>query len=145
VHLPRLSFSSSHEGAIVVASVGRSTASFTTDTQVGGFPAPKANVVTEPPQLLPPGLTRDEPVRVSSWLGLGWITVHTTLIYNITDSRTGEVTLSRTVFLLDPAWFCLPGAAGVAAVLIRRHRRMRRRPRHAVRPRTRPRVPVGVT
>ncbi len=73
-------------------SVGKSTVAFTTTVDTSGWPAaPKPAYVEVDSQLLPPGLSRDIPVHVSSWLGLGWYTFHTTLVYD----RTGNATAAK--------------------------------------------------
>jgi hypothetical protein len=128
VGLPGLAWSSSVSGFVQVRSVGRSTVQFTTDSLLSGFPTPKPAVQLELPQALPAGLTRNEPIHVSSWLGVGWATIHTTLVYNLTNQRTGQVVLSKTVVLVNPIWLALPVAVVVTvALLVRRRRRKRAR------------------
>ena len=63
----------------------------------------------------------------SSWLGLGWYTVHTTLVYDVTPQRTGEVALARTAVVIDPAWLALPVLVAVVIFLWIRRRRRRMR------------------
>jgi len=126
-----ISLSTSASGIIRATSVGTSTVQFSTTIETNGWPSPKSSYRTVPAHLLPPGLTRDIPVSVSSWLGLGWYTIHTTLVYDRTDQSTGEVALSRTVIVLNPFWFLV-----VPAVILfwmwrrRRSRRTRSRGRH---------------
>ncbi len=128
VGLPSFKLSGTADGYVQVTSTGTSTVSFTTDTEVSGFVHPSSSVIEEPPRLLPPTLTRDIPVSFSSWLGLGWYTVHSTIVYNVTAQRTGEVALSSTVILIAPYWLALPVLvfAIVAVVAIRRRRRRAR-------------------
>jgi len=134
LNLPRIVFGSSVKGSLRARSTGVSTLQFTTDTQVSGFVAPRPPVTMEPAHLLPPGLYWDVPVRWSSWLGLGWYTVHVTLVYNVTDQRTAAVVLSRTVFVVAPFWFLVPGliVALVVFLIWRRQRRKRSRRRVAL-------------
>jgi hypothetical protein len=132
VGLPGLAWSSSASGFVQVRSVGRSTVQFTTDSLLTGFPAPKPAVLLEQPQALPAGLTRDEPIHVSSWLGIGWTTIHTTLVYNLTNQRTGQVVLSKTVILINPIWLALPVAlVAIVVLLVGRRRRKRARSAHS--------------
>jgi len=121
-----ISLSNSASGMVRAKSVGTSTVQFSTTIETNGWPSPKSSYRTVPAHLLPPGLTRDIPVGVSSWLGIGWYTIHTTLVYDRTDQITGEVALSRTVILLNPLWFLVFPAA---AVLWRWRRRRRRKTR----------------
>jgi uncharacterized membrane protein len=70
-------------------------------------------------------------VHVSSWLGLGWYTFHTTLVYDVTDRTTGEVALSRTVIVVNPLWFLvIPVAIGLWTWRRRRRRKARQRGLH---------------
>ncbi len=127
--LPTLnvSFSASASGIVRARSVGTSTLQFSTTNEINGWPSPKPSYLTVPAHLLPPGLTRDMPVHVSSWLGLGWYTFHTTLVYDVTDRTTGEVALSRTVFVVNPLWFLvIPAIIGLWTWRRRRRRRARR-------------------
>jgi len=135
VGLPSLNFSGTADGYVRVTSTGTSTVSFTTDTEVTGFVHPSPSVIEEPPRLLPPTLTREIPVSFSSWLGLGWYTVHSTIVYNVTAQRTGEVSLSSTVILIAPYWLALPVVvlATIAVVAIRRRRKARVVRRHSAR------------
>ena len=126
VNLPRVVFGSSVKGSLRARSTGVSTLQFTTDTQVTGFVAPRPPVTMEPAHLLPPGLYWDVPVRWSSWLGLGWYTVRCTLVYNVTDQRTADVVLSRTVFVIAPFWFLVPAFIVAVLVLLIWRRRRRR-------------------
>ena len=146
-----LSLSSSASGVVRVKSVGRSTAQFTTTMEISGWPSPKVSYLTRPLQLLPPGLSQDIPVHASTWLGIGWSSFHTTLVYNLTDRTTGEVAISRTVVIVNPLWFLV-----IPAVLLfwmwrrRRRRQPRHQPRHRVTrtepsaPKHKPRSPVSV-
>ena len=118
-----VSFSASASGIVRARSTGTSTVQFSTTSQISGWPSPKASYLTVPAHLLPPGLTRDVPVHVSSWLGLGWYTFHTTLVYNLTDRTTGEVALSRTVIVLNPLWFLVVPTAITLWMWRRRRRR----------------------
>jgi hypothetical protein len=123
-----VSLSASASGIVQARSTGTSTVQFSTTSQISGWPSPKASYLTVPAHLLPPGLTRDIPVHVSSWLGVGWYTFHTTLVYNLTDRTTGEVALSRTVIVLNPLWFLvIPTPLVIWAW--RRRRRRKSRPR----------------
>ena len=133
VGLPPLdiSFSASASGIVRAKSVGTSTLQFSTTNEISGWPSPKPSYLTVPAHLLPPGLTRDLPVHVSSWLGLGWYTFHTTLVYDVTDRTTGEVALSRTVIVVNPLWFLvIPVAIGLWTWRRRRRRKARRRGLH---------------
>jgi hypothetical protein len=100
-----LSLSGAASGIVRVKSVGASTLQFDTTTEINGWPSAKPSYFTVQPHLLPPGLYRDIPVQVSSFLGLGWYTFHTTLVYNLTDQTTGDVVLTRSVVVLNPLWF----------------------------------------
>ena len=102
-----LSLSSSAAGMVRATSVGKSTVAFTTTVDTSGWPAPKPTYVEVNSHLLPPGLSRDIPIGVSTWLGLGWYTFHATLVYDRTGNATGEVTASRTVIVVNPLWFLL--------------------------------------
>jgi hypothetical protein len=123
-----LSFSDSASGIVRAKSVGRSTLQFSTTNEISGWPSVTPSYFTVQPLLLPPGLSRDIPVRVSSWLGLGWYTFHTTLVYNLTDQTTGDVTLSRTVIVLNPLWLLVIPASVLLSIWARRRRRKTRRP-----------------
>jgi hypothetical protein len=123
-----VSMSASASGSVRAKSVGTATLQFSTTEELSGWPSPKPSFLTVPAHLLPPGLTRDMPVHVSSWLGLGWYTFHTTLVYDVTDRTTGEVALSRTVFVLNPLWF-LVIPTGIALWTWRRRRRRKTRRR----------------
>jgi hypothetical protein len=127
VHLPHIVLGSSVKGQVRAKSTGISTLQFTTDTLISGVVAPRPRVIMEPPHLLPPGLYWDVPVAWSSWLGLGWYTVHSTLVYNLTAQRTGEVALSRTVIVIDPLWLVAVAAVIAATLLVVRRRRRKRR------------------
>jgi len=128
VGLPSFQWSGNASGVVRVESTGSSTVSFTTNTELSGFVHPKPSIIQDPPHLLPPSLTRDIPVYFSSWLGLGWYTVHTTIVYNLTAQRTGEVTLSTTMILISPYWLILPAlvVAAIVTFIIRRRRRLAR-------------------
>ena len=132
VGLPLLNFSlsSSVSGLVRPKSVGTATVQFTTTMETSGWPTPTTSYRTEPPYLLPPGLTRDIPLHFSSWLGLGWYTVHTTLVYNLTDRTTGEVAISKTVVIINPLWFLVIPAILLFWMWVRRRRRSRSRPLH---------------
>jgi len=123
-----ISLSNSAAGLVRAESVGTSTVQFSTTIETSGWPSPKASYLTVPAHLLPPELTRDIPVSVSSWLGLGWYTIHTTLVYDRTDQTTGEVALSRTVIVLNPLWFLMFPAVTLCWMW-RRHRRRKTRRR----------------
>jgi uncharacterized membrane protein len=128
-----LSLSSSASGIVRAKSVGRSTAQFTTTMEINGWPAPKVSYFTKPLQLLPPGLSQDIPVHASTWLGIGWYSFHTTLVYNLTERTTGEVSISRTVVIVNPLWFLvIPAVFGFWMWRRRRRRHPRRQPRHGV-------------
>jgi hypothetical protein len=99
-----LSLSSSAVGMVRATSVGKSTVAFTTTVDTTGWPDPRPPYVEVDSLLLPPGLSRDIPIRVSTWLGLGWYTFHTSLVYDRTDEATAEVTSSRTVIIVNPLW-----------------------------------------
>ncbi len=149
--LLNLSLSSSASGVVRVKSVGRSTAQFTTTMEISGWPTPKVSYLTKPLQLLPPGLSQDIPVHASSWLGIGWYSFHTTLVYNLTDRTTGEVAISRTVVIVNPLWFLMIPAVFLLWMWRRRRRRQpRHQPRHGVKrsetsgPKHKPRSPVSV-
>ena len=131
VHLPLIVWASSVKADVRAKSTGISTLQFTTDTLVSGVVAPRPRVIMEPPHLLPPGLYWDVPIGWSSWLGLGWYRVHSTLVYNITPQRTGEVALSRLVIVIDPLWLIALAAITAVIVLLARRRRRRRRRRAA--------------
>jgi len=135
--LPHVVFGNKVKGSLRARSTGVSTLQFTTDTQVTGFVAPRPPVTMEPAHLLPPGLYWDVPIHWSSWLGLGWYTVHSTLVYNVTDQRTADVVLSRTVFVIAPVWFLVPGFIVAVVVLLiwRRRRRKGSRRRGKASPR----------
>ena len=150
-----LSLSSSAAGIVRATSVGKSTVAFTTTVETSGWPASKPAYVEVNSQLLPPGLSRDIPVHVSSWLGLGWYTFHTTLVYDRTGNTTAEVTASRTVIVLNPLWFLLIPALFSMSMWRRRRRKAGRRKGLHSAPRSRGRtlparrqkpvpVPVGV-
>jgi hypothetical protein len=100
-----VSLSGSASGFVRATSVGKSALSFTTTVETTGWPSPAPPYVEDGSQILPSGLSRNVPVRVTSWLGLGWYTFHATLVYDRTDQSTGEVTVSRTVFIVNPLWF----------------------------------------
>ena len=125
-----VSLSNSAAGLVRTKSVGTSTVQFSTTIETSGWPSPKASYLTVPAHLLPPGLTRDIPVSVSSWLGLGWYAIHTTLVYDRTDQATGEVALSRTVIVLNPLWFLVFPAVTLCWMWRRRRRNTRRRGLH---------------
>jgi hypothetical protein len=131
VDLPHVVWSSSVKAFVRAKNTGVSTLQFTTTTLLTGHVAPRPASIWEKAHLLPTGLTWDVPVHWSSWLGLGWYTVRTTLVYNVTPQRTGEVALSRTVVVIDPLWLLLPVliVAIVGFLIWRRHRRLRRRTR----------------
>ncbi len=146
-----LSLSSSASGVVRVKSVGRSTAQFSTTMEMNGWPTPRVSYLTKPLQLLPPGLSQDIPVHASTWLGIGWYSFHTTLVYNLTDRTTGEVAISRTVVIVNPLWFLVIPAVFLFWIWRRRRRRQPRpRPRHGVKrsessgPKHKPRSPVLV-
>jgi len=122
-----ISLSNSAWGIARAKSVGTSTVQYSTTIETNGWPSPKSSYRTVPAHLLPPGLTRDIPVSVSSWLGLGWYTIHTTLVYDRTDQATAEVALSRTVIVLNPLWFLVFPAAAIFWMWRRRRRRKTRR------------------
>ena len=131
VHLPHIVWSSSVSASVRARSTGVSTLQFTTTTLVSGHVAPRPPYIMEKAHLLPPGLTWDVPVHWSSWLGLGWYTVHTTLVYNVTPQRTGDVVISRTVIVIDPLWLLLPaGIVAIVGFFIWRRQRKRRRRTH---------------
>ena len=123
-----LSFSDSASGFIRAKSVGTSTLEFSTTTEIGGWPSATPNYLTVLPHLLPPGLIRDMPVQVSSWLGLGWYTFHTTLVYNLTNRTTAAIVLSRTVIVLNPLWILVIPA--IVLFSFWRWKRKRRRKSH---------------
>lgn len=125
-HLPSIVWGTKVKAVIRARSTGISTLQFTTDTLVSGIVAPRPRVIMEPAHLLPPGLHWDVPVSWSSWLGLGRYTVRSTLVYNLTSQRTGDVVLTRTVIVIDPPWLLVPAAVIAVTVLLvwrRRHRR----------------------
>jgi hypothetical protein len=132
--LPRFVFAGSVRGFIRAKSSGLTTVQFTTQTEMSGFVTPRPTYLTEQSHLLPPGLTWDVPVHFSSWLGLGWYTVRSTLVYNATPQRTAEVALSRTVVLVNPWWvvaLIVLIAVIVFYLVFRSWRRRRRRRRSA--------------
>jgi hypothetical protein len=107
------------KGYVRASSVGSSTLQFTSYTLVSGHVAARPAVIMEPAHLLPPGQHWDIPVSWKSWLGLGWYTVHATLVYNVTDQRTADVALSRTIVVINPFWFAVPVLlAGFVTVLV---------------------------
>jgi hypothetical protein len=130
-----LSFSDSASGFISAKSVGTSTLEFSTTTEIDGWPAATPNYLTVLPHLLPPGLIRDMPVHVSSWLGLGCYTFHTALVYNLSNRTTAAIALSRTVIVLNPLWLLV-----IPAIILfsfwrwnrQRRRKSRRRRLHRV-------------
>ena len=131
VHLPNIVWSSSVSAFARAKNTGASTLQFTSTTLVTGHVAPRPASIWEKPHLLPSGLTWDVPVHWSSWLGLGWYTVHTTLVYNVTPQRTGQVVLSRTVVVIDPLWLLVPVLiVAIVAYSVWRRRRKRRRQIH---------------
>jgi hypothetical protein len=133
--LLNFSLSSSATGLVQAKSVGSATAQFTSTVETTGWPSPRPSYGTEAPHLLPPGLTRDVPVRVSSWLGLGWYTFHVTLVYNLTDKTTDEVAVSRSVIIVNPLWLLAFPAIGLLWGIrrARRRRKARRQPLHGIR------------
>jgi hypothetical protein len=128
-----LSLSGSAVGSIRATSVGKSTVAFTTTVATTGWPSPTPPYLEVKSQLLPSDLSRDIPVHVSSWLGIGWYTFHATLVYDRTGQATGEVAISRTVLIVNPLWFLV-----VPTILVlwmwrrRRRRRDRTRGLHSV-------------
>ncbi len=100
-----LSFTSSAAETLRTESTGSSTVSYTTTVEKTGWPSPTPSYLEVNAELLPPGLSRTTPVGVSSWLGIGWYTFHATLVFDRTANGTGEVTVSRSVFILNPLWF----------------------------------------
>ncbi len=136
-----ISLSSSAAGMVRATSVGKSTVAFTTTVDTSGWPAPKPTYVEENSHLLPPGLSRDIPIGVSTWLGLGWYTFHATLVYDRTDNATGEVTASRTVIVVNPLWFLLIPASFALWMWRRRRRKVGRRKGLHSAPRSRGRAP----
>lgn len=136
-----LSLSSSAAGIVQATSVGKSTVAFTTTVDATGWPDPKPPYVEVNSQLLPPGLSRDIPIRVSTWLGLGWYTFHSSLVYDRTANATAEVTDSRTVIIVNPLWFLLiPALFALWMWLRRRRKRGRKKGLHSA-PRSRGRTP----
>jgi hypothetical protein len=126
VGLPSLSFSNGVSASIRVRSVGAADADFTSTIEVSGFVTPHPRVVELPPYLAPPGTDRTIPVHFSSWLGLGWYTVHATFVYNATNRRTAEAVIAKTVIVVSPYWFILPASIGLLTILLIRRRRVRR-------------------
>ena len=116
VGLPHIVFGDSVKGFVRAKSTGVTTVQFTTDTQITGFVAPRPNVLIDQAHLLPAGLTWDVPVHFTSWLGLGWYTIHATLVYNATPQRTAQVVLSRRIIMINPIWLLVP--AGLLALVI---------------------------
>jgi hypothetical protein len=127
------SLSSSASGFVRADNDGTSTVQFTTTTETGGWPSPRDANLEIPARLLPPGLFREFPVHVSSWLGLGWYTIRTTFVYDKTQHSTGEVTISKTVVILNPLWLIVIPAAGFLVLfrIRRKHHRRSARPRAA--------------
>jgi hypothetical protein len=126
VGLPSVAFSlsSSASGFVRTKNVGTATVQYSTTDETHGWPSlSSAAYLTFPPRLLPPGLYREFPVHLSSWLGLGWYTIHTTFVYDRTQQSTGEVTLSRTILIVNPLWFLVAPAAGLSIAWGRRRRR----------------------
>ena len=111
-----LSFDSSASGFVRAGSVGAATAQFSTTTEIRGWPSAAPDYLTVPPHVLPPGRSRDMPVLVESWLGIGRYTIHTTLVYARTDRAAGEVSLSRTVLIINPLWLVF--VVGMAVLLV---------------------------
>ncbi len=127
-----LSLSGSASGVVRAENVGRSTLQFSTTIETAGWPAPNPSYATDKAHLLPPGLTWDMPVNVTSWLGIGRYTFHTTLVYDITDQTTGEVAISRTVYIINPLWLLILPVIIVSWLWTRRrHREPHRRPQHS--------------
>jgi hypothetical protein len=122
-----LSLSGSAAGVVRATSVGKSAVAFTTTVATSGHPSPAPPYLEAKSQLLPSGLSRDIPIRVSSWLGLGWYTFHATLVYDRTDQATAEVTVSRTVLIVNPLWFLVIPALLVLWVWRRRRKRRGRK------------------
>lgn len=123
------SFSSSASGILRAKSIGVATLEFYTTIEITGWPAAKPDYLTVPGHLLPPGLYRDAPLHVSSFLGLGWYTFHATLVYDLSAQTTGEVALSRTVIVLNPLWLLVILALILLGLWIwRRKRRRNRKP-----------------
>lgn len=131
VDLPRVVWSSSVSAYARARNTGVSTLQFTSTTLVTGRVALRPASIWEKPHLLPSGLTWDVPVHWSSWLGLGWYTVRMTLVYNVTPQRTGQVVLSRTVIVINPAWLALSVlVVAIVGFLVWRRQHKRRRPTH---------------
>ena len=129
VDLPSVVWSSSVSAYARARNTGVSTLQFASTTLVTGRVAPRPASIWEKPHLLPSGLTWDVPIHWSSWLGLGWYKVRTTLVYNVTPQRTGQVVLSRTVVVIYPAWLALPALiVALVGFLVWRRGRQRRRP-----------------
>jgi hypothetical protein len=127
-----VSLSGSASGFVRATSVGKSALSFTTTVETTGWPSPAPPYVEDSSQILPSGLSRNVPVRVTSWLGLGWYTFHATLVYDRTDQSTGEVTVSRTVFIVNPLWFLvIPVIPMLWMWRKRRRRKNRKRGQHS--------------
>lgn len=136
VGLPSFSLSGSVSGQLQASNVGRSSLHFSSETTVNGTPSPPHSMalVIDRALLLPAGLHRDLPVHVSSWLGLGWYHVRSTLYYDVSSNRTATVNLSRTVVLVAWPWLALPVLI-VGGILFRwwwRRRKPKRRPAHSV-------------
>jgi hypothetical protein len=120
----RFTFGRSANGIVRVKNVGDATVQFAATTQTDGWPAASQPYRTDAPQLLPPGLSRDLPVHVATPFGLGWYTIRTTVVYNITDRTTGEVVATRRVVIVNPL-LCVPVLMLAVGLAWRRHRRPR--------------------
>jgi hypothetical protein len=118
----RFTFGRSATGIVRVKNVGEATVPFSATTETQGWPAASQPYRTEPRQVLPPGLSRDTPLHITTPFGLGWYTIRTTLVYNLTDQTTGQVVVSRRVLIINPL-LALPVVLLLAALVWRRHRK----------------------
>jgi hypothetical protein len=120
----RFTFGRSAAGTVRVTNVGAATVPFSATTETQGWPAASQPYRVEPRQVLPPGLSRDTPLHVTTPFGLGWYTIRTTLIYNLTEQTTGQVVVSRRVLVVNPL-LAIPVVVLLASLVWRRRRRQR--------------------
>ena len=128
VGLPSLDFSfdSSATGFVLARSVGEATDELSTVTVIRGWPSAAPDYLTVPPRLLAAGQLREMPVQVESWLGIGRYTIRTTLLSTQSGRAAGEVSLSRTVLIINPLWLLVVVGMAVLPVWGIRRRRKRR-------------------
>lgn len=133
---PRLSISLRGPGWLDIASSARVTVR-TRNASAGGTivfgeiftqgtPTGPNLDVRIPPELLPGHVYRDNSVRWSPPLGIGWYQVSARIVYHLTPARTTEINAQRSVLVITPLFLLVLAAGlGLLATTIYWRRRTR--------------------